>query len=215
MPSLNLILKFRIEHTIQRGGSRLSQILKPYSTVLNFKNGSIESYRDRRQVKVSNLKEFFYDRKAVEEILSMGEDPLVYEVFEHPQPEVEGQINFGVTVLYPGKVGNEYYLTKGHYHTKENTAELYLGLSGEGMMIMQTKDGQVSILPIRPGHIIYVPPFWAHRTVNIGREKLTFFFVYPSDSGHDYGTIRQKGFAKLVIEEEGQPKVIDNPKFKE
>ena len=33
------------------------------------------------------------------------------------------------------------------------------------------------------------------------------------DAGHDYEVIRQKGFAKLVIEEEGQPKVVDNPKF--
>jgi len=32
------------------------------------------------------------------------------------------------------------------------------------------------------------------------------------DAGHDYEVIRQKGFAKLVIEEEDQPKV-DNPKF--
>jgi len=191
----------------------LSQILKPYSTVLNFETGVIESFKKKVQVKLSGLREFFNDRETADQVLSSGEDPLVYEVFEHSQPEVNGQINFGLTILYPGKVGKEYYLTRGHYHTKENAAELYIGLAGEGMMIMQTKDGEVAHLPIRPGDVIYVPPFWAHRTVNVGKEKLSFFFAYPSDAGHDYEVIRQKGFAKLVIEEEGQPKVVDNPKF--
>ena len=191
----------------------MSQILKPYSTVLNFETGVIESFKKKVQVKLSGLREFFNDRETADQVLSSGEDPLVYEVFEHSQPEVNGQINFGLTILYPGKVGKEYYLTRGHYHTKENAAELYIGLAGEGMMIMQTKDGEVAHLPIRPGDVIYVPPFWAHRTVNVGKEKLSFFFAYPSDAGHDYEVIRQKGFAKLVIEEEGQPKVVDNPKF--
>ena len=198
-----------------RGVGGMSRILKPYSTVLNFKTGVIESFKDKREIKLSDLRDFFSDREAVDEVLSKGDDPLVYEVFEHSQPEVEGQINFGVTILYPGKVGDEYYLTKGHFHTKENTAELYVGLSGNGVMIMQTKYGEVSVLPIRPGAVVYVPPFWAHRTINVGKEKLSFFFVYPSDSGHDYGTIKQKGFAKLVIEKQGRPKVVDNPKFKE
>ncbi|MEM2319342.1 MAG: glucose-6-phosphate isomerase [Candidatus Bathyarchaeia archaeon] len=191
----------------------MPQILKPYSTVLDFEAGLMESFKDKRRVKLSDLRDFFYDRGAVDKILKK-EDPVVYEVFEHPQPEVDGQMNFGVTVLYPGKVGNEYFLTKGHYHTKEAAAELYVGLKGEGIMLMQTKDGQSSTLPINPGHVVYIPPFWAHRTINVGKEKLTFFFVYPSDSGHDYETIKEKGFAKMVIEERGKPKIVDNPRFK-
>lgn len=198
---------------INNYGEILSQILKPYSTILNFKTGKIRECKDKRQVKLSDLKDFFHNREVVDLIISKGKDPVVYEVFEQTQPESDGQINFGVTFLYPGKVGREYYLTKGHYHVKETTAELYVGLSGEGIMLMQTKEGQFSSLPIKPGTMVYVPPFWAHRTVNIGKGKLAFFFAYPSDSGHDYGTIRQKGFVKLVIEEKGKPKIIDNPKF--
>lgn len=175
----------------------------------------MKQFKEKKQVKLSDLRDFFYDREAVDRILSKGEDRVVYEVFEQAQPELDGQINFGVTFLYPGRVGSEYHLTKGHYHVKETTAELYVGLLGEGIMLMQTKNGQFSSLPIRPGNIVYVPPFWAHRTVNVGKGKLAFFFVYPSDSGHDYGTIRPKGFVKLVIEEKDKPKIIDNPKFKE
>jgi len=191
----------------------LSQISKPYSVVLDFERGIIKAFKRRVQVRLSVLREFFNDREAVDRILSTGGDPIIYEYFEHSQPEAEGQINFGVTTIYPGKVGKEYHLTRGHYHAKENAAEVYIGLTGEGRMIMQTRDGEVAHSPIRPGDVVYVPPFWAHRTVNVGKEKLSFFYAYSSDAGHDYEVIRQKGFAKLVIEEKGQPKVVDNPKF--
>jgi glucose-6-phosphate isomerase len=103
-------------------------------------------------------------------------------------------------------------MTRGHYHAKE-CAEVYVGLIGEGIMIMQTKNGDSTYLPLRPGFVVYVPPSWAHRTVNVGENILSFLFVYQSNSGHDYETIRQTGFAKIVLEDEGQPKVVDNPKF--
>lgn len=191
----------------------MSEILKPYMTLLNFSTGEIESFRKRAEVRLSRLRDFFFDREAVDRILSTEEDPVIYEYFEHSQPEVEGHLNFGVTVMYPGVVGKEYHLTRGHYHAKENTAEIYMGLIGEGIMIMQTKDRQVVHLPIRPSSVIYVPPFWAHRTVNVGKGKLAFFYIYPSDAGHDYDIIKREGFAKLVISENGKPKVVDNPKF--
>ena len=36
----------------------------------------------------------------------------------------------------------------------------------------------------------------------------------PGDAGHDYGTIEEKGYRKLVVERDGRPAVIDNPKWK-
>jgi len=40
------------------------------------------------------------------------------------------------------------------------------------------------------------------------------FFAFRADAGHDYGTIEEKGFRKLVVEEYGKVAVIDNPKWK-
>jgi glucose-6-phosphate isomerase len=39
-----------------------------------------------------------------------------------------------------------------------------------------------------------VPKEFAHRSVNVGDEALVFLAIYPSDSGHDYGSIERKGF---------------------
>lgn len=187
--------------------------MKPYKTFLDFRIGIIEGYKKKVEIRLSDLSNFFEDRNAVDVILSSGKDPLVYEYFEFSQPEMEGHLNFGVTVINPGKVGREYHLTRGHYHIKENASEIYMGLAGEGIVIMQTKKGEVSYLEMRPGDVIYIPPLWAHRTVNVGKTKLAFFYIYPSDAGHDYDMIRQKGFAKLIVEEKGQPKIVDNPNF--
>jgi glucose-6-phosphate isomerase len=187
--------------------------IEPYSTILDLKNSMLKSFNKKVEVRLSDLKDFFSDQEAVNKILSKSKNPIIYEYYENSQPEVEGHLNFGITIINPGKIGKEYYLTRGHYHAKEGTAEVYIGLNGEGMIIMQKKDGQFSYLSMKKGVIVYVPPFWAHRTINVGKRKFSFLYIYPSNAGHDYEIIKQKGFAKIIIEENGKTKIIDNPKF--
>jgi glucose-6-phosphate isomerase len=40
---------------------------------------------------------------------------------------------------------------------------------------------------------------------------LVTFFLYPGHAGHDYATIEQCGFRKLVIAGIGGVEVVDNP----
>jgi len=190
---------------------RIIETIEPYFTILDFAGGSIKTFRKKVAVRLSDLIDFFFYSDTAAGIVSEGKNPIIYQYYEHSQDGTYGHLNFGVTIVNPGRVGNEYYLTRGHYHAKEDSAEVYVGLRGEGIILMQKRDGQTVHLPIHRGTVAYVPPLWAHRTVNIGGEKLSFFYVYPSDSGHDYGTIRKEGFAKLIVEEEGHPKIIDNP----
>ena len=55
-------------------------------------------------------------------------DPIHYETFESPVPEEYGQVKFCVSRLYPGLVGDECFMTKGHCHTLLETGEIYLCL---------------------------------------------------------------------------------------
>ena len=145
------------------------------------------------------------------------QDILVYRVqYYFPVPEgTDGGLFFGNTTVFPGKVGDEYFMTKGHFHTVLETDEVYYCLKGEGYMVMETPEGDWSVEPLRPGCVLYVPPRWAHRSVNTGKdEDLVTFFVYPGHAGHDYGTIEEQGFRKLVVEENGQPKIVDNPRWR-
>ncbi|MGB5844521.1 MAG: glucose-6-phosphate isomerase family protein [Anaerolineales bacterium] len=84
----------------------------------------------------------------------------------------------------------------------------------EGVMVMETPEGEWSIEELHPGCVLYVPPRWAHRSVNTGQlVNLVTFFIYPGNAGHDYGTIEQQGFRKLVVERDGRVQVIDNPRW--
>jgi glucose-6-phosphate isomerase len=160
--------------------------------------------------KVANM---FYDQKAAAEMLKEG-DSLVYEFYELGQPEDAGDIAFGSSITYPGKVGKEFFMTKGHFHTILETAEVYYCLSGEGGMIFENPEGDVRFEEFKPGIAVYVPQRYAHRTVNTGNVPLVTFFAFRGDAGHDYGTIETKGYRKLVCEKEGGGyELIDNPKW--
>ena len=128
-------------------------------------------------------------------------------------PAEEGQIPHGATRILPGSIGSECHMTKGHYHARREQGEVYFGLSGRGLLLMQTEDGATSELEMSAGSAAYVPPFWAHRTVNIGAEDFVFFSAWEARAGHDYGTIERDGFRKLVLMRAGQPTVIDNPNY--
>lgn len=165
------------------------------------------------QRRLSAMKGQFSDSEAYERMLG-AEDALVYEVYEIKRPEAAGELLSGISVVHPGKVGNEFFMTKGHFHTVLETAEIYLCLSGEGCMVMETPEGSTCVKSLTPGTVLYVPPRWAHRSVCTARQQdLVTFFAYPGNAGHDYGTIERQGFGKLVLDGENGVVIVDNPRW--
>jgi glucose-6-phosphate isomerase len=172
-----------------------------------------ETYDNHIQRYLSNMKGQYLDQEAYREMLK-NEDVLLYEVYEIKRPEVAGEILNGVSIVHPGKVGNEFFMTKGHYHTILDTAEIYYTFQGEGLMVMETPEGDWAVEKLVPGRVLYVPPRWAHRSVNVGSTgDLVMFFAYPGNAGHDYGTIETQGFRKLVLDVDGEAKIVDNPRW--
>ncbi len=162
---------------------------------------------------LSQMRGMFADEAAYEALLAQG-DTLVYEFHGMPVPEHEGDLAFGCSIVYPGKVGNEYFMTKGHFHTILDTAEIYYCLSGRGYMLLENQEGDYSAQELAPGKAVYVPKGYAHRSINAGEENLVTFFAFRADAGHDYGTIEEKGYRKLIVESEGKPAIADNPKWR-
>ncbi len=175
----------------------------------------IPSHYDRHiQRRLSSMRGQFLDSNAYDEMLS-GEDRLIYEVYEIQRPQVAGEILSGISIIHPGKVGREFFMTKGHYHTVLETAEIYYCLKGEGYMVMETPQGETSVEALAPGRVLYVPPCWAHRSVCTSRQQdLVTFFAYPGHSGHDYGTIERQGFGRLVLDGAAGIEIVDNPRWK-
>lgn len=186
----------------------------PFSFTLPLPNVIPSRVDNHIQRRLSALSGQFLDHSAYQAMLAK-EDQLIYEVYEIKRPEIEGELLMGVSIVHPGKVGREFFMTKGHFHTVLATAEVYYCMRGEGYMVMETPEGEAFVEALSPGRVLYVPPCWAHRSVCTSRqEDLVTFFIYPANSGHDYGTIEHKGFRKLVVEGAAGIEIIDNPRWK-
>ncbi len=185
----------------------------PFTFDISIADEILSEYDNHIERRLSAMKGQFLDTQAYEAMLA-EDDTLLYEVYEIKRPEIAGELLNGLSIVHPGTVGHEYFMTKGHFHTVIDTSEVYYCLKGEGVMVMETPEGEWAVEPLRPNSVLYVPPRWAHRSVNTSpNEDLVTFFVYPGNAGHDYGTIETQGFRKLVVERNGVPVIVDNPRW--
>ncbi|MCJ7660349.1 MAG: glucose-6-phosphate isomerase [Anaerolineales bacterium] len=190
------------------------ELERPFSfDILRAEEMILSAYDNHIKRRLSVMQGQYLDQQAFEALLAEG-DKLLYEVYEVRRPEVAGELMLGISIIHPGKVGDEFFMTKGHFHSVLDTAEVYYCLRGEGVMVMESSEGDWAVETLRPDGVLYVPPRWAHRSVNTSAgEDLVTFFVYPGNAGHDYGSIEKQGFRKLVVDRDGKPVIIDNPRW--
>ena len=172
--------------------------VRPFALTLDFPNGPLAPSRGLVR-KLSDMASFFEDQDAVSESLRAGNDPVIYRSHEAEVPERPGNLAFLTTTIAAGKVGSEFYMTRGHHHMQDS-GEFYLGMAGEGLMVMESRDGEFASEPLVPSLAVYVPPGWAHRTVNTGPGPLVFLAVYFAGAGHDYRAVERFGFSQRVYQ---------------
>jgi glucose-6-phosphate isomerase len=165
----------------------------------------------RRYLK--DLQGMFADHAAFQAELARG-NPLLYSVSSVEPAQGDGQLHYGLGRLMPGKVGREYYFTKGHFHAWREAAEVYVGLHGKGLMLLEDEASAESrVVPLEENGIVYVPGHTAHRTINVGNEPLLYLGIYPAAAGHDYGAIAERNFRQVVVEQDGSPIILDRSEF--
>ncbi len=169
--------------------------------------GTIEGAR-RTERRLSDLAGIFLDQAAYRAARADG-DPLVYSVEVVEPGTGDGDLHYGLGVIHPGRVGREYFMTKGHLHSWREAAELYIGLSGKGVMLLEDEaTGESRMLPLGPGCAVYVPGHTGHRTANVGETPLSYIGIYPARAGHDYGVYASRNFRCAIIDEGGAPKLM-------
>jgi glucose-6-phosphate isomerase len=163
--------------------------------------------------RLSDLRGAFADEAAYKAALAQA-DPVIYTVAAVEPAQGEGQLNYALGLIMPGRIGAEYYLTKGHLHAWRPAAECYIGLSGEGVMLLEDETTEESkLFALTPNSVVYVPGFTAHRTINTGETPLTYLGVYPAEAGHDYGAVARRNFRKVVVADQGRPVLLEREAF--
>lgn len=146
---------------------------------------------------VGDLKGFWADEDAA---AAMSEEPLYLTQTWFPHPDgTEGAVLWGNTVLYPGNVGGEYFMTRGHWHLKQTHGELIVCVSGVGALLLMDEARETTVVELSPGTTFHIDGKYAHRTVNTGDEPLVFLCAWPADCGHDYEGIRKDGFSRRLL----------------
>ncbi|MGX6446582.1 glucose-6-phosphate isomerase family protein [Patulibacter sp. S7RM1-6] len=182
----------------------------PFTATIDLASGEIAPAPEPTVRTLAHMRGLYQDEAGT------ADDQLIYRVLEIPAPANDNSnLPSSTTIIEPGRVGREFHMTKGHFHAVRERAEIYVGLSGEGRLLMATDDGEVAVEPMRAGTVNYVPGGWAHRSVNVGDEPLVFYAVYIGDAGYDYGTIEEQGFpVVLVADDEGGVAVEPNPRYR-
>jgi glucose-6-phosphate isomerase len=164
--------------------------------------------------RLSAMKDSYGDAAAADAILA-NDDPVIYDFHAVRDMEDRQKLIFGVTTIYPGTVGDEYYMTKGHFHDRARDGdEIYLVIEGSGHLLLQARDGESQVIEMLPGALLYTPSTWAHRTVNSGETDLVFLSIWAWNVDYDYETIVARGgFPKRVVKRPAGPAIIDNEDF--
>ena len=132
---------------------------------------------------------------------AMDPTTVVYRVQAWcPVPDgTEGAQFWGTTMVEPGQVGSEYFMTHGHFHLKRDRTEYYGTVEGEGALILMDESRETRMETMSAGSLHFIPPHTAHRVANTGKVPLRFVACWPSDAGHDYESIRKHGFGARLM----------------
>lgn len=158
---------------------------------------------------VQDMKGIFRDEKIRQ---SLDQAKIVYRVqsvFPVPEGE-EGGLFWGTTFIEPGMVGDEYFMTKGHFHANQHRSEFYMTVAGHGALILMQEDRTTTFEAMRPGTLHYIAAHTAHRVVNTGDSVLAFWACWPSDAGHNYEAIARGGFGARLRKVGGMPTLVED-----
>ena len=159
---------------VRTGGNELimlsnEKLLSRFDPVTGAIDGATTTKRH-----LSDLRGCFADDAAFEFALATS-NPLVYTVSTVEPARSVGDLHYGVGRLMPGRIGDEYFMTKGHLHARREAAEVYIGVAGKGAMLLENENtGESRLLELQPQFMVYVPGYTVHRTINVGSEPLIY-----------------------------------------
>jgi len=178
--------------------------------------GAMTGATGAKRTRIRDLAGLFADEAAFAALAAAEGEAIAYAVDEFRPARVAPQeLIFGTSTLEPGRVGDEFFMTRGHIHVKSDRPEIYFCQAGRGLMHMELPSGETRPLEMIPGTVVYVPPYWIHRSVNTGTAPLVTFFCYPADAGQDYDIIaRAGGMATLIVADGDGWREAPNPRYR-
>lgn len=146
-------------------------------------------------------------------------DPKSSKIKE-PYYLIDGVNNGHITIISPGKNGDEYNKTYGGTQSMLTVLSLHC-LFGQGILLMQRQDlsgdaKEVKVVYLRPGTTTEVPSGFVYCLVNTGSNYLVVLdnFSQTSQTNHHSDDIKLKrGLSYYVVEKRGEIAFEKNPLY--
>jgi glucose-6-phosphate isomerase len=175
---------------------------EPQSCQIDPAAGKMTGATGRYQKRLADLAGLYAEADAFAALVARDGARIVYDVADFRPSAAQGDLIFGITRMSPGRVGDEFFMTRGHIHARTDRPEIYYGQQGHGLMLMESPAGETRVIEIGPQTVCYVPPYWIHRSINVGETDFVMMFAYPADAGQDYGIIeKSQGMRHRVVQD--------------
>lgn len=127
---------------------------------------------------LKDMKTKYKDKEKARQILKT-KNPIIYTVYSK---KLKNR-NTDLTVMNPGTIGKEYYMTKGHRH-KSRGKETYTLKKGKGILLVQNKTSQV--ITLKKDKPVTISGTSGHRLINTGNTRMEVMTSYPKKTTKDY-----------------------------
>lgn len=117
-----------------------------------------------------------------------GPDP-VYTVWRYAHLKQDDEkikavgLRYDLTLIPPGKIGDEFVKTAGHYHLPY--PEAYEVLLGRAYFMIQSESA-VFLVEAGPGEKFIIPPGFGHNTINVFNEPLLIANFVSEKAEYNY-----------------------------
>ncbi len=159
--------------------------------MINLRNFLLKNYDKKIVIKLSDMEGYFADKDAYQRMLK--KNPTVYKVYR----KIINGIELSLTILHPGKVGKQHFMTRGHYHLKPYL-ELMMLLKGKGIFV-EKKGKKIIKTNLEKNKVYVLLPDYAHRTVNTGNKEMEFITVQKAGAGHNYKKFKKEAMEKIIV----------------
>ena len=159
------------------------------------------------------------------------DSPLYYiyeDVYYKKDKEIfkNHSLQYNITVLRPGLIGNEFIKTAGHFHPLKNTgketySEYHEVLSGEAIFLLQSNDRNDDVedaiaIEAKTGDKVYIPSNYGHVLINAGENFLVVAHIFEVSLPSTNESFAEKcGAAYFYVQnKDGKADWIKNPNYK-
>lgn len=170
--------------------------------------GQIENYHLKEDNGLGKVVKVVDMIDNYDSIIGVSQQTELYKVEMIDVPSNnDGSYNFGITTIYPVLINGQCAMTKGHRHIDTSRDEIYYCQSGEGLLYLSNGEEHI-FEKMQAGSVHYIKGEYAHRTINTGKDNLSFLAIWSPHAGYDYELNLATTFKHKVYIEDNEVTII-------